>query len=175
MGPSKMFSSKGIILIFMLCAVRMAWAAGTPVTEQDIAPWNLDIDPLGRGLPNGHGTANEGAIVYETHCKSCHGKGGKSGHADELVGGIGSLATPNAERTVGSFWPYATTLFDYVRRAMPWGHPSTLTTDQIYAVCAWILAENGIISRDSEMNAISLPQVNMPNKNGFYVRPGTRP
>lgn len=164
-----MFSFR--ILCVLLLVSSAAWAAGQPLTEQDIALWNLDINPQGRGLPPGHGTAREGAAVYASFCQSCHGRGGQAGHADELVGGVGSLTQPDAERTVGSFWPYATTLFDYVRRAMPWGHPGTLSNDQLYAVCAWILASNGIIGQDTELTPTSLPLVPMPNRNGFFVKP----
>ena len=144
---------------------------GTAIAPNDARTWDVDIPPSGAGLPPGHGTAVEGAQVYAEHCQSCHGRNGQSGHADELVGGVGSLSTPDAERTVGSFWPYATSAFDYIRRAMPWGRPGTLTNDQLYAVTAWILAENKIIAMDAEMNAQTLPQVVMPNRNGFFVMP----
>jgi cytochrome c len=105
--------------------------------------------------------------VYAAKCIACHGAEGAGKPADQLVGGIGSLATANPVRTVGSYWPYATTLFDYVRRAMPTTAPRSLTDDEVYAVSAYVLNLNGIVAADAVMDAQTLPQVKMPNRHGF--------
>ena len=176
MASSKMFSFKAALwAVLSLAWLGTAWAdgpgLGVAIDPKDASAWDLDISPAGAGLPAGHGSAREGASVYAEFCQSCHGKSGQSGKADELVGGVGTLTTRDAERTVGSFWPYATSVFDYIRRAMPWGRPGTLSDDQLYAVTAWILAENRIIASDDDMNALTLPKVEMPNRNGFFVKP----
>jgi cytochrome c len=118
-------------------------------------------------LPAGSGSVKQGAAVYVAKCQACHGEKGAGKPADALVGGIGTLASNNPVRTVGSYWPYATTLFDYVRRAMPTTAPMSLTNDEVYAVSAYVLNLNGIIAADAVMNAQTLPQVKMPNRSGF--------
>jgi S-disulfanyl-L-cysteine oxidoreductase SoxD len=142
-------------------------ALGTPVGAAEIARWDISIPPSGAGLPAGSGTARQGAQVYEQKCLACHGAKGAGKPADVLAGGTGTLAGKTPLRTVGSYWPYATTLFDYVRRAMPITNPLSLTSDEVYAVTAYVLALNGIIGEDAVMNAQSLPQVKMPNRDGF--------
>jgi S-disulfanyl-L-cysteine oxidoreductase SoxD len=108
--------------------------------------------------------------VYASHCLACHGERGAGKPNDALVGGIGSLAADKpAMKTVGSFWPYATTIFDYVRRAMPYNESKTLTNDELYAVAAYILQLNGIIGENDTMNAQTLPKVRMPNRDGFVT------
>lgn len=131
-----------------------------------LAAMDISIPPSGAGLPAGGADARAGAKVYAEKCASCHGPKGEGKPADRLVGGIGTL-TKERIRTVGSYWPYATTLFDYVRRAMPTTAPMTLTNDEAYAATAYVLALNGIIKDDQVMNAQSLPQVKMPNRDGF--------
>ena len=140
---------------------------GRVATSQEVAAWDISIPPSGAGLPAGNGTAKQGEAVYVAQCQACHGPKGVGKPADPLVGGIGSLATANPVRTVGSFWPYATTLFDYTRRAMPATKPLSLSSDEVYAVTAYLLYLNGIISENEEMNAKTLPQVKMPNRDGF--------
>jgi mono/diheme cytochrome c family protein len=140
---------------------------GRVATQQEVAAWDISIPPSGAGLPAGSGTAKQGEAVYVAQCQACHGPKGAGKPADPLVGGIGSLATANPVRTVGSFWPYATTLFDYTRRAMPATKPLSLSSDEVYAVTAYLLYLNGIIAENSEMNAKTLPQVKMPNRDGF--------
>ena len=142
-------------------------ALGASVSAQEIARWDISIPPSGAGLPPGSGTARQGVQVYEQKCLVCHGVKGAGKPADPLAGGIGTLATRTPVRTVGSYWPYATTLFDYVRRAMPILNPLSLTNDEVYAVTAYMLNLNGIIGEDVPMNAQSLPQVKMPNRDGF--------
>jgi S-disulfanyl-L-cysteine oxidoreductase SoxD len=143
---------------------------GRVATSQEVAAWDISIPPSGAGLPAGSGTAKQGEAVYVAQCQACHGPKGVGKPADPLVGGIGSLATANPVRTVGSFWPYATTLFDYTRRAMPATKPLSLSSDEVYAVTAYLLYLNGIIAENAEMNAKTLPQVKMPNRDGFIDR-----
>lgn len=147
---------------------------GRAVTPQEIAAWDISIPPSGTGLPAGSGTPKQGEAVYVAQCQACHGEKGAGKPADALVGGIGSVGTPKQLLTVGSFWPYATTLFDYTRRAMPTTKPMSLTNDQVYAVTAYVLFLNGIIPESAEMNAQTLPQVKMPNRDGFVDKSGVR-
>ncbi len=140
---------------------------GTPIDERDVASWDISIPPSGTGLPPGSGTARQGVSVYQQKCQACHGADAAGKPADALVGGIGTLATPQARRTVTSFWPHATTLFDYVRRAMPYQESKTLSADELYAVCAYLLAQDGIVTDDFVLDAETLPAVIMPNREGF--------
>jgi cytochrome c len=140
---------------------------GTPVTEPQLAAWNIDVDPDGHGLPPGSGTVAAGQAVYAARCAACHGPLGQNGIADRLVGGQGTLATKTPVRTIGSFWPYATTLYDYVRRAMPFDKPQSLSADETYAVTAYLLHLNGVLPADARLDAASLPQVQLPNRHGF--------
>jgi mono/diheme cytochrome c family protein len=140
---------------------------GREVKPEEIAAWDMSIPPDGSGLPAGGGTAVEGAAVYNANCASCHGANGTGGPADPLVGGIGTLASKKPVKSVGSYWPYATTLFDYIRRAMPFNAPWSLSNDEVYAVSAYLLSLNGIIDQKARMDAKTLPQVKMPNRDGF--------
>ncbi len=140
---------------------------GRVVTADEIKAWDISISPSGAGLPPGSGSVKQGAAVYAAKCEACHGANGAGKPADALVGGQGTLASDNPVRTVGSYWPHATTLFDYVRRAMPTNAPKSLTDSEVYAVSAYILQLNGIIPQDAVMNAQTLPQVKMPNRDGF--------
>jgi len=140
---------------------------GVEPSQEEISRYDISIPPSGEGLPPGGGSARKGAAVYTAKCESCHGTRGVGKPADALVGGIGTLATQSPVRTVGSYWPYATTLFDYVRRAMPLDRPLSLSNDEVYAVSAYVLYLNGIIREDAEMTAATLPGVRMPNRDGF--------
>jgi hypothetical protein len=143
-----------------------------PVTQADIAAWDISIGPDGAGLPPGKGTVAQGETVYAAKCQACHAEKGAGGPNDRLVGGAGTIAPDKAPvKTVGSYWPYATTLFDYVRRAMPWDRPKSLTDDEVYAVAAYVLYLNGIIGQDEVLDAQSLPKVKMPNREGFTAFP----
>jgi len=142
-------------------------AFGEPVSAAEIARWDISIPPSGAGLPAGSGSVKQGEAVYAAKCLACHGAKGVGKPADALAGGIGSLATGKPLRTVGSYWPYATTLFDYTRRAMPTTNPLSLSNDEVYAVTAYVLYLNGIIGESAVMNAKTLPQVKMPNRDGF--------
>jgi mono/diheme cytochrome c family protein len=140
---------------------------GRVVSAEEIKAWDISIPPSGAGLPPGSGSVKQGAAVYAAKCEACHGANGAGKPLDALVGGQGTLASGTPVRTVGSYWPYATTLFDYVRRAMPTNAPKSLTDSEVYAVSAYLLQLNGIILQDAVMNAQTLPQVKMPNKDGF--------
>jgi cytochrome c len=137
---------------------------GEAVSASDLALADYTILPNGEGLPAGTGDAKKGAMVYLQNCLACHGEGGTNGLNDRLVGGHDSLLTDKPVRTVGSFWPYATTLFDYVRRAMPYQTPGSLTNDEVYAVTAYILFLNSVVAEDTHLNADTLPNVRMPNR-----------
>jgi mono/diheme cytochrome c family protein len=140
---------------------------GEDVTAEELAAVDYAILPNGDGLPAGSGTAAEGAMVYQQYCFACHGEKGKGGTNDALSGGHGSLTSARPQKTVGSFWPYATTVFDYVRRAMPHQSPGILSNDELYAVTAYILFVNDVIGEDQEIDADTLPAVKMPNRDNF--------
>jgi S-disulfanyl-L-cysteine oxidoreductase SoxD len=143
---------------------------GKDISPEEVAPWDISVSPDGAGLPPGSGTPKQGEVVYASKCLACHGERGAGKPNDALVGGIGSLAGDKPPvKTVGSFWPYATTFFDYVRRAMPYNESKTLTNDELYAVAAYILQLNGVIAENDSMSAQTLPQVRMPNRDGFVT------
>src|SRR5262245_47264439 len=152
---------------------------GATATAQEIAAVAIAVAPDGRGLPAGKGTYAAGKTVYENACAACHGADLKgvaglhmpTGPALRLSGGRGTLNTPNPVMTVESYWPHATTLFDYVRRAMPFQAPGSLTADEIYAVVAYILGEGNVIDKSIVLDSQSLPQVRMPNRDGFIPDP----
>jgi mono/diheme cytochrome c family protein len=145
---------------------------GRAATASEIRAWDIDANPGGKGLPAGRGTVAEGARVYAAQCASCHGPRGEGvAPFPRLVGGdssnFGFGRDPRLVKTVGNYWPYATTLFDYVNRAMPFTAPGTLTPNQVYGVVAWILAENGVVPATAVMDARSLPAVRMPARQRF--------
>ena len=143
---------------------------GKPISPEDLAAWDISIGPDGAGLPPGSGTVKQGEAVFAAKCQACHGEKGAGTPNDRLVGGQGSLPGDKPPvKTVGSYWPYATTLFDYIRRAMPFNESKSLTSDEIYGVVAYLLNLNGVIPESETMNAQSLPKVAMPNREGFVV------
>jgi cytochrome c len=145
---------------------------GKPVTAADIAAWDISIGPDGAGLPPGKGTVQQGEAVFAAKCQACHGEKGAGRPNDRLVGGAGTIAADKTPvKTVGSYWPYATTLFDYVRRAMPWDRPKSLSDEEVYSVAAYVLFLNGVIKQDDVLDAQSLPKVKMPNREGFIPFP----
>ena len=148
---------------------------GQTVSPAQIAGWDISIQPDGAGLPPGRGTAATGAAVYAQKCQACHGVKGAGQPNDRLVGGQGTLASKAPVRTIGSYWPYATTVFDYVRRAMPYAQPQSLSDDEVYAVTAYLLHQNGIIGETDEMNAQTLPRITMPNRDNFILAYPTKP
>src|SRR2546426_8156929 len=151
---------------------------GRPITEADLAAWNIDVRTTdGRGLPPGRGSVEEGKRVYDAKCASCHGADAKGGPMfGTMGGGIGSFTTNTRVLTPASMYPYAPILSDYIRRAMPLDRPQTLSADEVYAVSAYLLNLNGLVSADAVMDATRLAQVQMPNRNGFLLddRPDTR-
>ena len=141
---------------------------GKAASPEEIASWDVSIGPGGAGLPPGSGTPQQGEQVYVAKCLGCHGEKGAGKPNDRLVGGPELLAPGQAPvKTVGNFWPYATTIFDYVRRAMPLNEPKSLMDDEVYAVVAYLLRLNGVIGENDTIDARTLPTVRMPNRDGF--------
>lgn len=151
------------------------YGLGREASADEVTAWDITIGPGGRELPDGSGSAVDGAQVYEVRCKECHGDQGIGGDHAALIGKPEQLKQAPPIKTVGSYWPYATTLFDYTRRAMPFEEPGTLTDDQVYAVTAYVLHLNGIIGEDEVMDRDSLPNVEMPNRGGFIPDPRPKP
>ncbi len=148
---------------------------GLPASNEDVARVFWSIFPDGENLPQGEGTAAEGRILFQLHCQACHGPEGAGRPSDRLVGGQGSLGTGMPVKTIGSYWPYATTVFNYIRRAMPYTAPMSLSNDEYYALTAYLLQINEIISSDEIVNAETLPKVVMPNREGFVLSYPARP
>jgi len=148
-----------------------ALQVGRPPTPEEIRELGSAIAPDGTGLPQGSGTVAAGQKLFVAQCARCHGPAGEGDIGARLVGGQGTLATPRPLKTVGSFWPYATTLWDYVNRAMPFDQPGLLQPPEVYAAVAYVLNLNGIIAADQVMDAASLPKVRMPNRDGFVADP----
>jgi S-disulfanyl-L-cysteine oxidoreductase SoxD len=168
--PSRLVTASASLLVLSSAALAEGPELGRVATPDEIASWDVSIGPDGAGLPSGRGTPKQGETVFAEKCVACHGEKGAGKPNDQLVGGRGSLSGEQAPvKTVGSFWPYATTLFDYVRRAMPLNAPKSLSDDEVYAVAAYILQLNGIIGEADAMDAQTLPQVQMPNRDGFIV------
>jgi len=163
--------------LFAICAAVVGWHGaalaespnlGKAAGPEEIASWDVSIGPDGAGLPSGSGTPHQGEQVYLAKCVGCHGDKGAGKPNDRLVGGPEMLAIGQAPvKTVGNFWPYATTVFDYVRRAMPLNEPKSLGNDEVYAVVAYILWLNGVIGENDSMDAKTLMAVRMPNRDGF--------
>ena len=162
-----------VLMVATVPAVAQTYGLGRPASERDLAAWNIDVTPDGAGLPPGKGSVVQGKLVYAQHCAACHGANGEGKPADALVGGRGTLKGTEPVKTIGSFWPYATTVFDFINRAMPYNAPQSLTPDEVYAVTAWLLHQNGILPADAVLDARTLPNVRMPNRDGFV--PDTRP
>jgi mono/diheme cytochrome c family protein len=148
---------------------------GRPASAEEVRQRDTTTLPSGAGLPEGKGTAVQGEVVYRDKCASCHGANGEGNmpQGPQLVGGVGTLASENPVRTVGSFWPYATSVWDYIHRAMPLSQPGSLSADDTYAVTAFLLNRNKIIEVSEVINKESLPKIRMPNRDGFI--PDARP
>lgn len=140
---------------------------GTFADAQTLKNWTSDVFPDGEGLPPGKGTAIAGKKVYARHCLSCHGVNGSGDSADELAGAQHALTDNPPDKTIGSYWPYATTIFDFVRRSMPLDAPGILNNDQLYAVTAYLLFLNNLVNENDVIDAKTLPNIMMPNRNGF--------
>jgi S-disulfanyl-L-cysteine oxidoreductase SoxD len=151
---------------------------GKSISPADIGQWDIDIEPDGAGLPAGSGTSDQGATIFADQCAACHGDGGKGATtttsgapaAPPVVSDVRKSGIDDTTLTIANYWPYATTLFDYIRRAMPWTSPRSLTNDQVYALTAYILAQNKLIDAKQVIDARTLPQVRMPNRDGFIPR-----
>jgi len=169
------------VLTALVLGSSAAWAEGPnlgiPVSQADMAAWDINVLPDGTGLPPGSGTAAQGSSIYEVKCAVCHGPNGAGGmpqastptSSGQLVGGA-PVERMGDNKTIHNYWPYATTLFDFIRRAMPFGQPRSLTDDEVYALVAYILALNELIDEDDVMNAETLPPVQMPALDRFVVR-----
>jgi S-disulfanyl-L-cysteine oxidoreductase SoxD len=153
-------------------AAPLQFGFGKPATTQEIAGWDIDVRPDGIGLPKGRGSVAQGQVLYDEKCASCHGTFGESNSYLQIAGGVGSLATDQPVRTTGSKLNHATTLWDYINRAMPFNAPQTLQPDEVYALTAYVLNLNDIVAGDAVLDADSLPNLKMPNRNGFTTDHG---
>jgi cytochrome c len=143
------------------------YGIGRAATPEEIAGWDIDVSPDGVGLPAGRGSVAEGEHIYADKCAACHGAHGEGKPMDALVGGDGTISTAKPMKTVGSYWPYATTLYDFIHRAMPFNAPQTLSPDEVYAVCAHVLYLNHRVPKDAVLDAHTVPNVDMPNRKAF--------
>src|ERR1700755_572529 len=162
-----------VALVVSTASVRTQsrYGIGRIATPDEIAGWNIDVGRDGSGLPAGSGNVSHAHDIFVEQCAGCHGDKGEGAIGDRLVGGQGTLATAKPVRTVGSYWPYAPTLFDYIRRAMPQNAPQSLSNDDVYAVSAYILNLNGLLPSDATLDAKTLSAIKMPNRNMFVGDP----
>ena len=177
--------AKMVYVVFFLGALLVAmpvsaevggYGIGSPATASEIAGWDIDIRPDGKGLPAGSGSVEDGEMMYEEKCASCHGSFGEGvGRYPVLSGGEGTLTEERPDKTVGSFWPYASTLWDYIHRAMPFVQPQSMTDEEVYAITAYVLYLNDLVEDDFVLTADNLASIEMPNKDGFFFddRPDT--
>jgi cytochrome c len=162
------------LLLFVasaLAAQSPRYGVGHAPTPDELREWGVTVAPDGKGLPPGRGTAAEAKELYANRCAKCHGDKGQGRDSMPIAGGQGTLRDPKPLRTVGSYWPYATTIWDYVNRAMPFDRPGTLTADQAYSLTAYVLFLNGLAKEDEVIDARTLPRIQMPNRNGFVSDP----
>src|SRR5215470_3984302 len=169
-------STRNAVLVAALLALASSTAVaaegpnlGQPITEKEVGAWDINAMPDGTGLPSGSGTPAQGAPIYAQKCAACHGENGKGGQSAALVGGP-PRASLDGGKTIANYWPYSTTLFDFIRRAMPYQAPKSLTDNEVYAVTAYILALNKLIAETDVVDAQSLPKVKMPNRENFIIR-----
>ena len=178
--PTRELCIAAFAVVALACATsaqaQVPYGIGRAATPAEIAGWNIDIDRDGHNLPPGSGSVSHGHEVFDQQCAACHGAKGEGGLGDQLVGGQGTIATPKPVRTVGSYWPYAPTLFDYIRRAMPQNAPQSLDNDDVYAVSAYILHLNGLLPADATLDARTLAAIKMPNRSMFVsdLRPDVK-
>jgi mono/diheme cytochrome c family protein len=172
-----MFTPKPVLVAAALLLATTATVSlaetphlGKPLDEAAIANWDISILPDGTGLPKGSGTSAQGAGIFAEKCSACHGDNGKGGVAAALVDDRKLAGISASQKTIKNFWPYATTVFDFIRRAMPFTAPRSLSDDEVYALTAYILAENKLIDANDTMNAETLPKVKMPNRDNFIIR-----
>ncbi len=169
--PTRELCIAAFAVVALACATsaqaQVPYGIGRAATPAEIAGWNIDIDRYGNNLPPGSGSVGHGREVFNQQCAACHGAKGEGGVGDRLVGGQGTLATPDPVKTVGSYWPYAPTLFDYIRRAMPQNAPQSLSNDDVYAVSAYIHHLNGLLPAEATLDAGTLSAIKMPNREMF--------
>lgn len=162
-----------VVLLMLVFSLSPAFSQtpdlGKPISPAEIAAWDINVLPDGTGLPPGNGGPAEGARIYAEKCSICHGRNGAGGTNAALVGGH-PIKDMESRKTIANFWPFATTVFDYIRRAMPWRQPGSLTNEEVYALTAYILSLNNLIGENDTMNAQTLPKVQMPNRDGFIIR-----
>jgi S-disulfanyl-L-cysteine oxidoreductase SoxD len=169
--PERAIFTASLLLVLMTGApLAETPNLGKPIDEAAIAAWDISILPDGTGLPKGSGTPAQGAVIYAAKCAACHGDNGKGGAAAALVSDRELAGINAAQKTIRNFWPYSTTIFDFIRRAMPFQMPRSLTDDEVYALTSYILAENKLIGATDMMDAQTLPKVKMPNRDNFIIR-----
>jgi|SRR3954452_20716653 len=173
--PTLNLRAAALSIVALACATQThaqsGYGIGRAATPAEVAGWNIDVGRDGSNLPPGSGSVNQGRDVFDQQCAACHGAKGEGGMGDKLAGGQGTLGTANPVRTVGSYWPYAPTLFDYIRRAMPQNAPQSLSNDEVYAVAAYIFNLNGLLPADATLNAEALAAIKMPNRSMFVGDP----
>jgi len=173
--PTRRLEFAAFTVAMLLCLTsanaQSPYGIGRAATPAEIAGWNIDVGGDGSNLPPGSGTVSHGSEVFAQQCAACHGAKGEGGVGDRLVGGQGTLGTPKPVRTVGSYWPYAPTLFDYIRRAMPQNAPESLSDDDVYALSAYILSLNGLLPANATLDAKTLAAIKMPNRKMFVGDP----
>lgn len=162
----------GAALPAVTIPATLQYGFGKPASKAEIAGWDIDVRPDGTGLPKGRGSVAEGQAIYDEKCASCHGTFGESNSYLQIAGGVGSLGTDQPMRTTGSKLKYATTLWDYINRAMPFDAPQTLRPNEVYAVTAYVLNLNDIVPADAVLDQDSLPRLKMPNRDGFTTDHG---
>jgi mono/diheme cytochrome c family protein len=172
LGPAAVNALAALLVLYPLLAdAQTRYGIGRTATPTEVQGWNIDVEPDGRNFPPGSGTVAHGKEVYEAKCVACHGDKGQGGLGDTLTGGMGTLASSKPVKTVGSFWPYAPTLFDYIRRAMPLNAPQSLSDEDVYAVSGYVLFLNGLLPADANVDANTLTSMRMPNRDGFIGDP----
>ncbi len=168
-------SMRKLAIVAAALAFGAGWALaetphlGKPVGPSDLSAWDINVLPDGSNLPPGGGKASDGAKIFAEKCVACHGENGQGGVAARVIGGP-PKATLDGGKGIANYYPYATTVFDFIRRSMPWSAPRTLTNQEVYALTAYILAANKLIPEDEEMNAMTLPKVKMPNRDNFVIQ-----
>lgn len=176
-GAAIAWSSLAAAALLMVPVGAIAAAGpglGQRATPEEVARWDLNVFPDGQGLPAGKGSVAAGEAIYRERCASCHGAEGRGASAEELAGARHGLKDSNPDKTIGTYWPHATTLFDYVRRSMPLDAPASLDDEQVYSVTAYLLYLNGILGKEGEIGRDSLPRIAMPNREGFVPVDGNR-
>ena len=171
MSMRKTLAAAALLALASGTALAEPPGLGQPITEADIKGWSITVLPDGTNLPPGSGTAQQGAAIIAQKCAACHGEGAKGGANAALVGSPSLVEGGiEANKTIANFWANATTLYDYIRRAMPWPQPRSLSNEEVYALCAYILSLNKLIGENDTMSADTLPKVKMPNRDNFIIK-----